>query len=168
MTKVPGGAPARDARWGRWLRTLFTLEARPPYLRLALRGTLGLMAPLAIGAALGWPALNAMAFAAFLLAFGDLTEDHGWLARLAAGSVFGGLAVGAGVLLGTTPVSASLGAFALGVAFGLAGAYGDGAAAHLGRLNGAVLGSGGSSAPASRRRSAPAPRSSVGAWRVRP
>jgi uncharacterized membrane protein YccC len=129
MTKVSSGAPARAARRPNWVGALFALEAKPPYLRLALRGTLGLMAPLALGNFLGFPALNAVAFAAFLLAFGDLTEDSRWLTRLAAGSLFGALAVGAGVLLGATPVSAALGAFFLGAAFGLAGAYGDGAAA---------------------------------------
>jgi hypothetical protein len=44
MPGVSASTPvSRLARWG---RVLFALEARPPYLRLAVRGTLGLMVPL--------------------------------------------------------------------------------------------------------------------------
>jgi hypothetical protein len=84
-------------------------------LRLAVRGTLGLMVPLLFGQALAWPSTNVVAFAAFLLAFGDLSEDHGWL-RLAAGSLFGGLAVATGALIGGQPVSAAIGMLVWGVA----------------------------------------------------
>ena len=65
---------SRLARWG---RAIFALEPRPPDLRLALRGTLGLMVPLLLGHALSSPSLNVVALAAFLLAFGDLIEDRG-------------------------------------------------------------------------------------------
>jgi hypothetical protein len=97
---MPGvSASTRVSRLARWGRVLFALEARPPYLRLAVRGTLGLMVPLWFGQALTWPSLDVVAFAAFLLAFGDLSEDRGWLMRLAAGSLFGGLAVATGALI---------------------------------------------------------------------
>jgi uncharacterized membrane protein YccC len=116
-------------RLTRWRHALFALERQPLDLRLAARGTLGLMVPLLLGQALAWPSLDVIAFAAFLLAFGDLAEDRGWLLRLAAGSVFGGLAVATGALVGGHPLSATIGMLVWGVALGLAGAYGDGAAA---------------------------------------
>jgi len=94
-----------------------------------VRGTLGLMVPLALAEAFSWPALNLVAFVAFLLAFGDLGEDSGWLRRLVAGSVFGSLAVASGALVGGHPVAASVGMLVWGMGAGLAGAYGDGAAA---------------------------------------
>lgn len=112
-----------------WLRGLFALESHPLYLRLATRGALGLLVPLLLGRALGEPALDVVAFTAFLIAYGDLSEDHGWLRRLAAGGLIGGLAVATGVLLGIAPLPAALGMLAWGMALGLAGAYGDGAAA---------------------------------------
>ena len=84
----------------RWVRALFAPETHPLDRRLAVRGTLGLMAPLLLGQALGWNALNPVALAAFLLAFGDLAENRGWLARLTAGSAFGALAVATGALVG--------------------------------------------------------------------
>jgi uncharacterized membrane protein YccC len=113
----------------RWVRRLFAVERQALALRLAVRGTLGLMVPLLAEQALSRPALNVVAFAAFLLAFGDLTEDRGWLARLAAGSVFGALAVASGVLAGAHPAAAALAMLGWGVLLGLAGVYGDGAAA---------------------------------------
>lgn len=112
-----------------WLRGLFALDSHPLYLRLAARGTLGFLVPLLLGRALGEPALDVVAFTAFLIAYGDLSEDHGWLRRLAAGGLIGGLAVATGVLLGGGPLPAALGMLAWGMALGLAGAYGDGAAA---------------------------------------
>lgn len=117
------------ARAARRIVGLFALESRPLYLRLAARGTLGLMGPLLLGRALGEPTLGVVGLTAFLLAFGDLSEDRGWLARLAAGGLIGGIAVATGVLLGAHPLAAALGMLAWGAALGLAGAYGDGAAA---------------------------------------
>ena len=114
------------ARWG---AGLFAIERSPLNLRLAVRGTLGLIAPLLIGQALAWPSLNVAALAAFLLAFGDLTEDRGWLRRLAAGTACGALAVASGVLAGSHPVTAVLAMLAWGVLLGVAGVYGDAAAA---------------------------------------
>jgi len=58
------------------------------------------MGPLLLGHALAWPSLYVVALAAFLLTFGDLIEDHGWLTRLGVGSVCAGLAVASGVLAG--------------------------------------------------------------------
>jgi len=113
----------------RWRQGLFAIERRPLDLRLAARGTAGLMAPLLLGQALGWPGLTVIAFPAFLLAFGDLTEDRGWLRRLAAGSLAGAAAVATGALAGAHLASAALAMLCWGVALGLAGAYGDGAAA---------------------------------------
>src|SRR5262245_49210322 len=113
----------------RWRQGLFAVERRPLDLRLAARGTAGLMAPLLLGQALGWPNLTVIAFPAFLLAFGDLTEDRGWLRRLAAGSLAGAAAVATGALAGAHLTSAALAMLCWGVALGLAGAYGDGAAA---------------------------------------
>jgi uncharacterized membrane protein YccC len=114
------------ARWG---HGLFAVERQPLALRLAVRGTLGLTVPLLAAEALSRPSLTIVALAAFLLAFGDLTEDRGWLARLAAGSVFGALAVASGVLAGAHPAAAVLAMLGWGVLLGLAGVYGDGAAA---------------------------------------
>ena len=51
----------RTGRLARWGRVLFALEARPPYLRLAVRGTLGLAVPLSLGWTLAWPSFNAVA-----------------------------------------------------------------------------------------------------------
>src|SRR5215470_17968146 len=113
----------------RWRQGLFAVERRPLDLRLAARGTAGLMAPLLLGQALGWPSLTVIAFPAFLLAFGDLTEDRGWLRRLAAGSLAGAAAVATGALAGAHLASAALAMLCWGVALGLAGAYGDGSAA---------------------------------------
>jgi len=113
------------ARWG---RGLFTVEREPLDLRLAVRGTLGLMVPLLAGQTLSWPSLNVIALAAFLLAFGDLTEDRGWLVRLATGSVFGAAAVASGVLAGAHPVTAAFAMLGWGVLLGMAGVYGDAAA----------------------------------------
>lgn len=114
------------ARWG---QELFAVERQPLALRLAARGTLGLTVPLLAAEALSRPSLTIVALAAFLLAFGDLTEDRGWLARLAAGSAFGALAVASGVLAGAHPAAAALAMLGWGVLLGLAGVYGDGAAA---------------------------------------
>ena len=58
------------------------------------------MAPLLLGEAFGWPWLDVVALAAFLLAFGGLTEDHGWRRRIVAGSVGAAVAVAAGTLVG--------------------------------------------------------------------
>jgi uncharacterized membrane protein YccC len=113
----------------RWGRALFTLERQPLALRLAVRGALGLIVPLLAGQALGWPALSVVALSAFLLAFGDLTEDRGWLARLATGSLFGALAVASGVLAGGHVATAALAMLGWGVLLGVAGVYGEGAAA---------------------------------------
>jgi hypothetical protein len=118
--------PGDVARWG---RGLFAIERNPLAVRLAVRGTLGLLVPLAAGQVLSWPSLNVVALAAFLLAFGDLTEDRGWLACLATGSVLGALAVATGVLAGAHPVTATLAMLAWGMVLGVAGVYGDGAAA---------------------------------------
>jgi uncharacterized membrane protein YccC len=111
------------------VRALFAPETHPLDRRLAVRGTLGLMAPLLLGQALGWNALNPVALAAFLLAFGDLAEDRGWLARLTAGSAFGALAVATGALVGAHPAIAAGGMLLWGIGAGLAGVYGAGAAA---------------------------------------
>jgi hypothetical protein len=67
----------------RWPTTLFALERHPLDVRLAVRGTLGLMVPLLLGQALGWPSFDVIAFPAFLLAFGDSVADGGRLRRLA-------------------------------------------------------------------------------------
>jgi len=111
------------------VRALFASETRPLALRLAARGTFGLLVPLVLGNALSSPSLYVIGLAAFLLAFGDLGEDDGWLRRLATGSVGGALAAASGVLAGGHPATAALGMFVWGVVLGMAGVYGDGAAA---------------------------------------
>jgi hypothetical protein len=59
LEPMPGvSASTPVSRLPRWGRVLFALEARPPYLRLAVRGTLGLMVPLVLGQALAWPSLQ--------------------------------------------------------------------------------------------------------------
>lgn len=113
----------------RWPTALFTLERHPFNVRLAVRGTVGLMVPLLLGQLLAWPAFDVIAFPAFLLAFGDSTADGGGWRRLVTGSIFAAVAVASGVLVGVHPVSATVGMFLLGGAIGLAGVYGDGAAA---------------------------------------
>src|SRR5262249_50555463 len=113
----------------RWPTALFTLERHPFNVRLAVRGTVGLMVPLLLGQLLAWSAFDVIAFPAFLLAFGDSTADGGGWRRLVTGSIFAAVTVASGVLVGAHPVSATVGVFLLGGAIGLAGGYGDGAAA---------------------------------------
>ena len=122
-------APGWAAEVEQWGRGLFAVERHPLALRLAARGTLGLMVPLLAGLVLSWPSLNVAALAAFLLAFGDLTEDRGWLPRLAAGSALGALSAASGVLAGAHPATAALAMLGWGTLLGVAGVYGDGAAA---------------------------------------
>src|SRR5262249_31951498 len=112
------------------VRALFASETRPLALRLAARGTFGLLVPLVLGNALSSPSLYVIGLAAFLLAFGDLGEGDGWLRRLATGAVRGARrAAGGGACGAGPPPRAALGLFVGGVVLGLGGVYGEGAAA---------------------------------------
>src|SRR5262249_60370437 len=91
----------------RWPTALFTLERHPFNVRLAVRGTVGLMVPLLLGQLLAWPALDVIAFPAFLLAFGDSTADGGGWRRLLTGSIFAAVAVASGRLVGAHPRAAT-------------------------------------------------------------
>jgi len=113
----------------RWPTALVALERHPLNVRLAVRGTVGLMVPLLLGQLLSWPALDVVAFPAFLFAFGDPIADGGSQRRLVTGSLFAAVAAAGGALVGVHPVSATVGMFVCGGAIGLAGVYGDGAAA---------------------------------------
>jgi uncharacterized membrane protein YccC len=109
------------------LADLLVFDARRLGWRLAIRTVIGLLAPLALARLLNIPALSWVGIGAFLVAFGDSTDDgdRQQPLRLVVGTVLGGLAVASGVLCGSALLMAVLGMFFWGGVAGLIGAYGN-------------------------------------------
>jgi len=132
LTKVEGRTePVETSTWSAFWQTLIRYQSEKVTPWLALRNTIGMVLPLAIGAGLGRiPSALAMSTGALNVAFSDSQAPYAQRAwRMFAASVLVGLAVFAGALAGrnqvTAVILAAAWAFAAGILVALSTAAAD-------------------------------------------